>query len=249
MNILVIEYEQPSAPCLKRMLADANPTIKIAGVVNSVKGALQFLNNNKSIDLLFLDIQLSDGLGFEVLEQMNDRIPVIITTAYDHYALTAFQYLSVDYLLKPIKEADLKRSLDKYFNNFRPIPTFPFDRLANFLQPTATTTIIGRRGKNRYPIKSDTIAYCFTEERETWILTINGKEYLVPSNLDQLENTLDNNTFFRTNRKTICAKNAVEKFEILPKSRIKLMLNPAPTFDIIISSEKSAAFKDWICRA
>jgi len=249
MNILIIEDEQPNALHIKKIVATVNPILKIAGSVNSVKGALQFLKNNKNIDLLFLDIQLSDGLGFEVLDRINNEIPVIIMTAYDHYALTAFQYLSVDYLLKPIKEEDLKRSLDKFFNNFRPTPAFSFERLANFLQPTVPTTIIGRRGKNRYPIKSNTIAYCFTEERETWILTIDGKEYLVPSNLDQLENKLNNNTFFRTNRKTICAKNAVEKFEILPKSRIKLMLNPTPTFDIIISSEKSAAFKDWICRA
>lgn len=107
--------------------------------------------------------------------------------------------------------------------------------------------LIGRRGKNRYPIQSDSIAYCFTENRETWLLTTDGKEYLLSYNLDQLEQMLDSSTFFRTNRKTICAKQAVEKFEILQKSRIKLMINPIPEFEIIISSEKSAAFKEWVC--
>ena len=115
------------------------------------------------------------------------------------------------------------------------------------LRGSKAKTIIGRRGKNRYPIQSDSIAYCYTENRETWLLTKEGKEYLVTYNMDQLEQLLDNTTFFRTNRKTICSKKAVEKFEILAKSRIKVMLNPTPDFEIIISSEKSAAFKDWVC--
>ena len=114
-------------------------------------------------------------------------------------------------------------------------------------QASKTITIIGRRGKNRYPIQSDSIAYCFTENRETWLLTIEGKEYLIPYNMDQLEQLLEGGAFFRTNRKTICAKKAIEKFEILAKSRIKLMLLPASEFEVIISSEKSAAFKEWIC--
>lgn len=107
-------------------------------------------------------------------------------------------------------------------------------------------TIIGKRGKNRYPVKTNSIAYCFTENRDTWLLTTDGKEFLAPYNMDQLEQLLGKSNFFRTNRQTICAKNAVEKFEILPKSRIKVILNPIPDFEIIISSEKSAPFKNWI---
>lgn len=114
-------------------------------------------------------------------------------------------------------------------------------------QIATTKTIIGRRGKNRYPIKSKNIAYCFTENRETWLLTTDGKEYLVAYTLDQLEELLGTRSFFRTNRKTICARNAVEKFEILAKSRIKLVLTPTAEFEVVISSEKSAAFKNWIC--
>ena len=117
-------------------------------------------------------------------------------------------------------------------------------RTSNIAKPK---TIIGRRGKNRYPIKSDSIAYCYTENRETWLLTVEGKEYLINYNLDQLEQLLDAATFYRANRKTICAKKAVEKFEILAKSRIKVMLNPVAEFEVIVSSEKSAAFKEWIC--
>ena len=248
MKVLIIEDEYPNAQRLQRLLGNLDSTIEIVGIQDSVAGTLAYLEQHKNIDLLFLDIQLTDGLGFEILDKMEQAIPVIITTAYDQYAITAFQYLSIDYLLKPIKEKDLQRSLDKYYNTFPQQTSFPIDQLVHYFTPRPTTkTIIGRRGKNRYPIQSDSIAYCFTEERSTWILTIDGKEYLIPTNLDQLEDTLSSNSFFRANRKTICSKKAVEKFEILAKSRIKLMLQPVPTFDIVISSDKSAAFKEWLC--
>ena len=248
MKVLIIEDEYPNVQRLQRILATIDCNIEIAGIEDSVQGALAFLKNQRDIDLLFLDIQLSDGIGFEVLNQMDQSIPVIITSAYDQYALMAFQHLSVDYLLKPIKEQALRKSLEKYRKNFKVIPNFPTTQIQSFFQPVQRTkTIIGRRGKNRYPIQSDKIAYCFTEERETWILTEDGKEFIISDNLDQLESILCAHTFFRTNRKTICAKKAVEKFEILPKSRIKLSVKPSSTFEIFISSDKSAAFKNWVC--
>lgn len=248
MNVLIIEDEYLNAQRLQRLLVAIDGTIIIKSIQHSVQGAVTYLRNNPDIDLLFLDIQLSDGTGFEVLEQLEQHIPVIITSAFEQYALQAYQYLSIDYLLKPIKEEALRRSVSKFKENFNrrlypPTPTTP----TYFQTQNTNTTLIGRRGKNRYPIKSNSIAFCFREDRETWISTLDGKEYMVSSNLDELENTLATSTFFRANRKTICAKNAVEKFEILPKSRIKLMLAPAATFDIVISSDKSAAFKQWIC--
>ena len=176
---------------------------------------------------------------------------MVFTTAYDAYAIEAFKYLSVDYLLKPVKESALEKALVKYHDNFRQEKNLAsyFSQLQALLQSGKyKNTFICKRGKNRYPVKTDDIACFFAEDRETWVLTLENKEFLVAQSLEQLEASLNPEHFFRANRKVICARDAVEKFEILAKSKIKLTLSPTPSFDITISSEKSAAFKEWLER-
>ncbi len=249
MKAIIIEDEYPNAQRLQKLLGEIDNGIEVLKILDGVENALKYIRANQKIDLMFLDIQLTDGIGLDILERSEREIPVIITTAYDQYALDAFKFLSIDYLLKPIKEEDLRRSLNKYQQNFKNKPnfSFPIDQLRSFFKSDSyKSMLIGRRGKNHYPIKTDHIAYCFVEARETWIRTFEGKEYLVQKTLERLEEVLNPKNFFRANRKIICAKNAIERFEIIAKSKIKLAIEPSPPFDIIISSEKSASFKQWI---
>ena len=249
MKVIIIEDEYPNVLRLQALLLEIDPTIEILTHLDRVTQSVKYIQEHPEIELLFLDIQLVDGLGLEILEQTNCQIPVIFTTAYDQYAIDAFKYLSVDYLLKPIKSADLKNSLDKFNQNFKSKNTLPFsiDQLTTLLDTKKyPNTLICRRGKNQYPIKTDQIVYFYFEDRTTWVKTVDDHDFHLSKTLDELENTLNPLIFFRANRKVICAKNGVEKFEMLPKSKAKLILHLAPSFEVIVSSEKSAVFKTWI---
>lgn len=248
MKVIIIEDEHHNVLRLQHLLKDINVPIQVVHTFESVAQSVAFLQQKPDIDLIFLDIHLSDGNGLSILEQTQSSIPVIFTTAYDQYALEAFQFLSVDYLLKPIKPDALQRAIDKYIQNFKPAAAEPsVNQLLQILRPSQyQQRFICRRGKNRFPISTTDIAYIYAEERETWVVTFDNTNYLISKSLDQLEAELAPTGFFRVNRKLIGAKQAVVKFEMLPKSKIKLMLNPLPEFELIISSEKSAAFKQWI---
>ncbi len=248
MKVVIIEDEHPNALRLQKMLLEIDDKIEIVQILESVEKSSQFIGSKPELDLIFLDVRLTDGTGLEILERTKTKIPVIFTTAFDEYAIDAFKYLSVDYLLKPIKKDALKNSLKKYYENFKhkDIFTNQLNKLVGFIQPEKPSIYICRRGKNQYPIKTDQIVCCFVEDQETWVMTKDGNEFLIQKSLEQLDKEMDSKLFFRANRKVICSKNAVEKFEILPKSKIKLKLSLDLPFEIIISSEKSAAFKEWI---
>ncbi len=249
MKVVIIEDEHLNAVRLEKLLQNIDSEIEVLQVLDSVETSIDYLQSVKELDLIFLDIQLTDGLGFEILPKIDATIPLIITTAFDQYAIEAYKYLSLDYLLKPIKEKDLKKSLEKFHQFYKnnQAPNFPLEQIKALLQPEKyTQTFICKRGKSRYPIKADQIAYFFTEDRDTWVRTFDGKEFNIPVNLDHLGHQLNPNTFFRANRKLICSKSAVSKFEILVKSRIKLSLDPKASFEVFISSEKAQGFRDWI---
>ncbi len=245
MKALIVEDEPLSARRLEEMIAKIDPAIEVVGIASSVDESLQTLRSQSDIGLLLLDLHLSDGHGLDVLQQLQRKIPVIITTAYDQYALDAFQYMSVDYLLKPIKETDLRRSLAKLHHYTQHL--VPWQELRAMLSSRESRkSLLGTRGKSRYPIPVKDIAFCYTENRDTWCLTDDDREYLVRLNLDQLEAALDSADFFRLNRQIICARDNVERFEVLPKSRIQVFLRRQPDFDVIVSAHRSAAFRNWL---
>ncbi len=164
MNVVIIEDEPLNAIRLKKLLNSIDPNIKVLQVLDSVKTAVSYLQASKEINLIFLDIQLTDGLGFEVITQLEQAIPIIVTTAYDQYAIEAYKYLSLDYLLKPIKEKELSRSISKYRKLYSDQRTLdiPLKAIQELFLPTKHThTFICKRGKSRYPIKVDQIAYFF----------------------------------------------------------------------------------------
>ncbi len=249
MKVVIIEDEQLNALRLEKMLKEMDSEIQVAEVLDSVEAAVDYLQSAKGIDLIFLDIQLTDGLGFDILPKIDATIPLIITTAYDQYAIEAYKFLSLDYLLKPIKESELKKSLKKFHQFYKKNKklSLPVQQIKDLLQPENYTKVfICKRGKNRYPVKTDQIAYFYSEDRDVWVKTFEGKEFNISVTLDQLDKQVDPQHFFRANRKLISSKQAILKFEIMAKSRIKVSLDPETPFEVIISSEKAALFKNWI---
>ena len=248
MKMLIVEDEYPSAIRLAKLISQISETAEIVAIMESVVDSIEYINRHSDINLIFLDVHLTDGLGFEILDAIPKSIPCIITTAYDQYAIDAFRYLSIDYLLKPIKRIDLQKSLTKYNDVFViPDKLLSSNQIKSLLsEKIYPELLICHRGKNRYPIKTHEIAYFFAEDREVWVVTSSGKEFYILKTLEGLESILNPKSFFRANRKVICNKEAIEKFEILPKSKINLILKPRPSFEVTISSEKSARFKEWL---
>jgi two-component system response regulator LytT len=197
--------------------------------------------------LIFLDIQLTDGTGFQILEKTNTSIPIIFVTAFNNYALDAFKYTSIDYLLKPIDKKELSKSIDKFkqFFNNKETHLNKYEDLIQFFNKK-TTRILGIRGKSKYPILIEDIAYFYIEDRIVWIIKNDGSKYYINKNLDELESELNSAVFFRANRKTIVSISSITKMETASKARIKVFVQPPVRFDIMVSTENTPKFKNWV---
>ncbi len=246
IKVVIIEDEELSALKLEKLLLDIDPNIQITEILDSVEKSVFFLENN-FVDLIFLDIELSDGTGLDILQKTKTKIPIIFTTAYNQYALDAFKHTSVDYLLKPINKNELKKSIEKYHRIFKKEvkKENPYQDLISFFQERESR-ILGIKGKSKYPILYKDISYFYIEDRIVWLIHQNGEKYYVNYKLEELENMLPNASFFRANRKVIVSISSIIKMDTLAKSRIKLHLNPPPHFDVMVSSENSSTFKNWL---
>lgn len=245
LNVLIIEDEELSALKLKTLLLQIDSNIDVIQIIDNVIEGIDFISNSSDIDLIFLDIQLTDGTGFQILEKTNTSIPIIFITAYNNYALDAFKHTSIDYLLKPINKKELSKSLDKFKQIFKTSPSNPYQELLQFLNKKPKR-ILGIRGKSKYPILIKDIAYFYIEDRVVWIIKNDGSKYYINKNLDELEGDLKSDTFFRTNRKTILSISSITKMETASKGRIKVFVEPPAKFDIIVSTENTPKFKNWI---
>ena len=255
MKTLVIEDEQFAADKLIALIHRYDPEIEILGQFDTVEDAVEWLSQNPSPDLLFLDIHLADGSSFEIFEQTEVRCPVIFTTAYDQYAIQAFKTKSVDYLLKPIKFPDLKAALDKYKEIF----TKPSDpgfgqeirALASLIQSkqkSYKTRFLVKAGNLIKTISITDVAYFLFEDRNTLVVTKDKRRYPVKQTLDELEVILDPHQFTRANRQFIISVDAIHKIHPWFKGRLKLELNPPQNVDLVISAEKTRGFKEWLDR-
>ncbi len=251
MNVLIIEDEKPSARRLSRMLAELDVTAET--MLHSVAEAIAWFKNNEHPDLIFLDIQLSDGLSFEIFDQVDVKSAIIFTTAFDEYALQAFKLNSVDYLLKPIDDEDLEKAVKKYRAN-RPQAqdvALNFDDIRKLLGATAVereykkrfTTKIGQHIKM---ISIDEIECFYSENKGTYVGTVEGRNYLLDTTLELLENDLEPDTFFRVSRKFYVNINAIGDIIAYTNSRLKIKLNNWKEQEIIVSRERVKDFKTWI---
>ncbi|CAM1340905.1 LytR/AlgR family response regulator transcription factor [Tenacibaculum amylolyticum] len=250
MNVLIIEDEKPAARRLNRMLAQLG--VEVNTMLHSVEEALNWFQVNTHPDLIFLDIQLSDGLSFEIFEEIPVKSAIIFTTAYDEYALKAFKLNSIDYLLKPIDEDELKVAVNKYkeqrpeesdlqvnINEIRKLLINPIDRKYK----KRFTIKIGQHIKI---IHADNIECFYSENKATYIHTSENRNYLIDHSLEHWSDQLDPEQFFRVNRTFIVHINAIQDIISYTNSRLKLVLNSYNDQEIIVSRDRVKDFKNWI---
>ena len=254
MITIIIEDEKPAARLLQRKLEKLN--IQVGVLLHSVEESLEWFSKNEHPDLIFLDIQLSDGLSFEIFEKVAIKSAVIFTTAYDEYALRAFKLNSIDYLLKPIDEDDLEIAVAKFksllpkqelqsqnlgidFEQIKRMLTNPFDK--NYKK--RFTVKIGQHLK---VISIDEIECFFSENKGTYLHTFDNRNYLIECTLELLEQELDPADFFRISRKFIIPLKAIKEIVVYSNSRLKVILPSYKEEEVIVSREKVSDFKTWI---
>ena len=250
MNIIIIEDEKPSARRLVRMLNEIN--IEAQAMLHSVAESIKWFNNNKHPDLILLDIQLSDGLSFEIFEEVNVNSAIIFTTAYDEYALKAFKLNSIDYLLKPIDQDELELAITKFRKNKPENTNIQMDLeqikkiLVNPLNKNYKERFTIKIGQHLKIIPTEDIECFYSENKGTYIFTSDNRDYLIDSTLEHLEMDLDPTVFFRVNRKFYINIQAIKDIITYSNSRLKLILNSFSEHEIIVSREKVKNFKIWI---
>jgi DNA-binding LytR/AlgR family response regulator len=249
MKVLIIEDENFAAEKLEMMLKEIDPTIEIIAKLGSIKESVKWLLQN-SADLLFLDIQLSDGISFSIFDQVAVNTPVIFTTAYDQYAIKAFQLNSISYLLKPIRKSDLADSFQK-FRNLKSAFSIDFDALLSQIQgkqPDFKKRFLIQIGEKIRKVEVSEIAYFYVLDKGCYMRTFPGNNYPVDYTLDRLETMIDPSAFFRINRKYFVNMDAISNMVAYSRGRIKLDLKPRADdeFDTIVSIDRSADFKKWL---
>jgi two-component system response regulator LytT len=248
---LIIEDEKIAADHLENLIREIDPGIVILERIESIKKAVDWFRNYNA-DLIFLDIHLSDGTSFKIFEQIEIKTPVIFTTAYDQYAIKAFNLNSVDYLLKPIEKENLKRSIDKYKELFhdKKESNFDFNALLNALgkKQDLQERFLIQSGRRIKTVKIAEIAYFYSTGKDTFLCTWDNKNYSIDYSLDKLENLIDPDLFFRINRKYIVHLDAIKNMYVLSKSHLKLEMEPKPDEDTLVSFNKSAEFRKWLNR-
>ncbi|WP_046242753.1 LytR/AlgR family response regulator transcription factor [Hymenobacter terrenus] len=253
MQILLLEDEYPAAERLQRLLRQADPSAEVLAVLQSVAATRQWLASNPAPDLILSDIQLSDGLSFEIFEGLALRSPIIFTTAYDEYAIKAFRVRSIDYLLKPVKLADLQAALSK-FHDLRPSfsPNESAQRLERLLDslPLAgkpyKTRFLVSSGSQLLPLDVDQVAYFVTRHELTTIVAHDGRRFVLDYTLEQLERLLDPRQFFRANRQLLLHLSAVRRLHPYFNGKYKLDLHPEVSDEMLVSRGKASAFKAWL---
>lgn len=250
MRTVIIEDEKPAARQLARRLEKLGIAPQV--MLHSVGEAVDWFLANQHPDLIFLDIQLSDGLSFEIFESVSIESAIIFTTAYDEYALKAFKLNSIDYLLKPIDEEELVVAVNKF--KARAIPQNPvridFDQIRSLLgnpfQKTYKKRFSVKIGHQLKVIPAEEVECFFSENKGTYIHTFDNRDYLIEGTLEMLEQELDPDSFFRISRKFILPLKSVREIAVYSSSRLKVLLPTYRADEVIVSREKVQAFKQWL---
>lgn len=252
MNILIVEDENMAAKRLTTLLNQTLPNAQIVAQLDSVKRAVEWLGSN-SADLLFFDIQLADGLSFEILEQVQVKSPIIFTTAFDEYAIRAFKLNSVDYLLKPIDPNELEAALDKYQKLYadNQAPTLNLAMIEQAMQQMTKKykeRFVVKIGEHIKTIVTTDAGYFFSQEKATYLQTLEKNRYIIDYTLEQVEQLVDPEKFFRINRKYLVSLEAIKDIVTYSNSRLRLILKHDDSMDAIVSREKVQDFKKWLDR-
>ena len=251
MKVVVVADEKPLQKELKKELQFYDD-IEVIKCIQTVEEGIKWLGSNASnIDLIFMDIELADGVCFEIFEAIDLASPIIFLTAYSEYAIRAFKVNSIDYLLKPINPNELKHAVTK-FKERQAKESKQFVDLSTLKEfyskseDQKKTRFLVQSGDNYKYISTNEIAYFVSEEKYSVIVTFEGQRYIIDDSLNQLESILPSSTFYRPARNIILHINSIQKASKYFNSRLKLYLQPEPDFDIIVSRVKSKEFLDWM---
>lgn len=248
-RVIIVEDETAAVVNLKNMLATVVGDVEVVAVLESVEEAVEFFNGDYVADVVFMDIHLADGDSFRIFRSVEIDTPIIFTTAYDEYALEAFKVNSIDYLLKPFKEDDLRRAMDKLTrltNRERKEQSDNRKRLVDEVQMQALQTMLIRYKDKIIPIKIEDVAYFYTSEERVTLTTLTGESYQVDKTLEALSQQLSPTQFFRANRQFIVARAAVRDIAVWFGSRLALNLVVETPERIIISKARVPEFKQWL---
>jgi DNA-binding LytR/AlgR family response regulator len=252
MNVLLIEDEPEAAARLSKLLREIRPDLRIVGSLDTVRSAVKWFKENPSPDLCFMDIQLADGLSFEIFEKIDVKAPVIFTTAYNEYALKAFKVNSIDYILKPLDKDEVSAAFRKYEN----LTAQGQNRERMMASIEAAMQMLTKRYKERFIIKVGEhlksvevgdILFFYSLEKATFAQT-SDRKHILDYTLDQLEGMLDPSTFFRINRKYIVSVSSIRDMISYTNSRLKLVLRSGDHEGVIVARERVQEFKDWLDR-
>lgn len=250
MRAVVIEDEIPAARRLIKMLESIDDEIEIVSKIDSVESAVRFFNQSPVIDIVFMDIQLADGISFDIFQQAEVNCPVIFTTAFDQYTLKAFKVNSVDYLLKPIDEVELGNAVKKYRNFYKQKTEGFSDQIRSLVQQMVNVSykerLLIKRGQQLSYLKIESIAYCFADGKLCYAVDFNNNKFLLENNVSQLEEQLDPKKFFRINRHLLVNIESISKVHTWLGGRLKLELKFETQSDTVVSRERVNDFKGWL---
>ncbi|MEQ8904189.1 LytTR family DNA-binding domain-containing protein [Ekhidna sp.] len=251
MRYIVIEDEQLASKRLRGLVDDLRPNYEFVAKFDSVESASISLPALK-YDLLFMDIQLADGLSFDIFDQITVDKPIIFTTAYDEFALKAFKTNSVDYLLKPIDENELLTAIKKYEANFNSKANEPvvgdLDKLMKALQPSGKERFVVKVGEHLKTIETKDIQLIYSQDKGTYLFTTSGKRFLVDFTLDKVEELLNANDFYRISRKFIVNIAFIKDIIAFTNSRLEIVIDHFEDEQIIVARERVGDFKTWLDR-
>lgn len=252
MNVVIIEDEHLTAERISSLLREIDPGIEVISIIDSVKRSVEWFSSNEQPDLVFMDIQLADGLSFDVFDAVKIEAPVIFITAFQEYAIKAFKVNSVDYLLKPVSEEDLRNALSKfkrYFNQELTAPAIGGDLLRDIremIRKPYKSRFMVRVGDHIKTVEVEDILYFYSLQKGTYLHSSDNRNYVIDYTLGRLEEMLDPLLFHRINRKYLISHRAITDLITLSSSKLKVKLLHSDDDDIYISRERVATIKEWL---
>lgn len=253
-NVLIIEDEIPAQANLRRAIERQFDDLRVVGVESSVSGAVAWLGEEQNVaDIIFMDVELSDGSCFDIFKQCQVNSKVIITTAFDNYAIQAFRVNSIDYLLKPIDPELLRAAVDRCRTALKAVEgndtPFDFEALRNALNPEANSykkRFVVKFGDRLSVIDTSQIAYFYAEDKSNYLVTNENRCYILDSSLDTVSEQVSPNDFFRISRNCTVAIRSIAGISKHPSGRLKVQLEPRPTFEVFVSRSRTADFLQWL---
>lgn len=250
MQILIIEDEKHNASRLQRLLADISAEFVVVGVLETVKESINWLKKENAPDVILMDIRLSDGLSFDIFDKVDVICPVIFTTSYDEYAVRAFKVNSIDYLLKPIEKEELEAALEKVdIEKRKSLPGLELEQLLHLFReksPVFRKRFLLPRANGYKTLTVSEIAYIFTEQKITYLVTCDGNSEILAQTMDELEDELNPDEFFRANRQFIIHIDSVSMIKNDINGKQKVVLKYDHAIEIIVSREKAPLLKKWL---